>query len=622
MAETRATGEWSTVRGHYLAWFAVLALLISPAPLFAQVDTARARADSARADSIRAANADTVDSYTVIVRGREDAQTYVRTFPRSGSTALLPPFARLVIPRDSIDYMNAETLGDVLATVPGVYLWRGGWVGRPEMPNYAGRGATSVEYVIDGIPWTPMGPDSLAVDPSQLPLGLLDRIEIEQYPGLLRVNLFYHQHDVLAPRTRIAVARGNFEQARYEGLIEKRWKSGIGFALGIEYRLNGGPNEAYGESQVSNAWLQTDWVPSEKFGVQLRWLRMSPDRTRVLTREEPIDTLVRPINGSRSDISLRAFFKSGAEHGIGRRLDAVFDNVSWSGDGGDQSRWQTGLIFSSRQRTSSLGLTALYGSRWTRLDTRAIAGWSPLSQVSASLEGVYQTYDEDRSAKWLTARAGASLPYGLRVSGAWRQGNVIDQPAIPGDSNQNLSDREAIAEWNPIRLVTARAGYMRLAAFRPTGYWYYAQLDSIAPSGPTQWLTVGGRIAPRQWFTVSGWYQKPVSSGPEGTPPGYSFVQAAIRSKFLRTFPSGIFDLKLAMTMESWGTGVLGRDSEGEPVTLKGATFFRGLIQMQFSGLILYWDRSNLLNSDLPYVPGLPVPRNISTYGVRWVFLN
>jgi hypothetical protein len=591
----------------------------------AQVDTTRARIDSVRADSVRAdslVQAELANAYTVIVRGREDAQTFVRSFPRSGSNALLPPFARIVIPRDSIDFMNAETLGDVLATIPGVYLWRGGWAGRPEMPNYSGRGATSVEYFVDGIQWTPMGPDSLAVDPSQLPMGLLDRIEIEQYPGLLRVHLFYHRHDVLAPRTRIAVARGDFEQARYEGLIEKRWKSGVGFALGIEYRLNDGPNDAYGDSQVSNAWLQTDWLPSEQFGVQLRLLRMGPDRTRVLTREEPIDTLVRPIEGSRSDLTLRAFLKSKAEAGLGRRLDAVFSSVSWNGDGGDQSRWQTGLVFSSRQRTSSLGLTALYGSRWTRLDTRAIAGWSPTERVSASLEGVYQTYDEDRSAKWLTARAGVTLPMGFRISGAWRQGNVIDQPAITGDSAQHLSDREAIAEWNPLPAITARAGYMRLASFRPTGYWYYAQLDSIAPSAATEWVSVGGRIAPRQWFTVSGWYQKPLGPGPEGTPPGYSFVQAAVRSKFLRTFPSGIFDLKLAMTMESWGTGVLGRNPDGDPVTLKGATTFRGLIQVQFSGLILYWDRSNLLNSDLPYVPGLPVPRNVSTYGVRWVFLN
>lgn len=583
----------------------------------AQVDTTRA--DSTRADSTRA---DSSDAYTVIIRGQQDAQTYVRTFPRSGSRALLPPFARIVIPRDSIDYMNAETLGDVLSTIPGVYLWRGGWTGRPEPPNYSGRGATSVEYMVDGIPWVPMGPDSLAVDPSQLPIGLLDRIEVEQYPGLLRVHLFYHQHEVLAPRTRIAVGRGDFEQARYEGLIEKRWKSGVGFGLGIEYRLNDGPNDDYGDSQVSNAWIQTDWVPSDRFGVQLKWLRMAPDRSRVLSRETPTDTLVRPIDGSRSDLTARVFFRDQPEAGLGRRLDLVFSRVSWGGVDLEQARWQTGLIFSRRQRTSSLGLTALYGSRWTRLDTRAIAGWSPVERVSASLEGVYQTYDEDRSAKWLTARAGVTLPYALKLSGSWRQGNVVDQPSVPGDSAQDLSDREFIAQWNPLRAITARAGYLRLSAFRPTGYWYYAQLDSIAASGTTEWITLGGRVVPRQWFTLSGWYQYPLGPGPEGTPPGYGFVEAAVRSKFLRTFPSGIFDLKLAMTMESWGTGVLGRAPDGAPVTLKGATTFRGLIQMQFLGLILYWDRSNLLNSDLPYVPGLPLPKNISTYGVRWVFLN
>jgi hypothetical protein len=164
---------------------------------------------------------------------------------------------------------------------------------------------------------------------------------------------------------------------------------------------------------------------------------------------------------------------------------------------------------------------------------------------------------------------------------------------------------------------------MRLAAFRPTGYWYYAQLDSIAPSGPTQWLTVGGRIAPRQWFTVSGWYQKPVQSRTRRDAAGYSFVQAAIRSKFLRTFPSGIFDLKLAMTMESWGTGVLGRDSEGEPVTLKGATFFRGLIQMQFSGTHSFTGTAP--TSSIPTSRTFPGSRCRATSrptGVRWVFLN
>jgi hypothetical protein len=110
--------------------------------------------------------------------------------------------------------------------------------------------------------------------------------------------------------------------------------------------------------------------------------------------------------------------------------------------------------------------------------------------------------------------------------------------------------------------------------------------------------------------------------GPEGTPPEHGLVEVAIRSKFLRTFPSGIFDLKLAVAMESWGTGVLGRGPTGQPVTLDGATFLRAQLQMQFLGFLFYLDRFNITNSTKAYVPGLPIPRNAQTFGVRWTFHN
>jgi hypothetical protein len=74
--------------------------------------------------------------------------------------------------------------------------------------------------------------------------------------------------------------------------------------------------------------------------------------------------------------------------------------------------------------------------------------------------------------------------------------------------------------------------------------------------------------------------------------------------------------------MESWGTGVLGRNPLGEPVTLKGATFFRALAQLRLAGVIVYFDRSNLLNITLPFVPDLRVPANVYSFGIRWSFLN
>ncbi|HEX9754074.1 MAG TPA: hypothetical protein VGA42_00115, partial [Gemmatimonadales bacterium] len=105
-------------------------------------------------------------------------------------------------------------------------------------------------------------------------------------------------------------------------------------------------------------------------------------------------------------------------------------------------------------------------------------------------------------------------------------------------------------------------------------------------------------------------------------PPHHSMVTSAIQSKFLRTFPSGIFDLKLEVSIESWGTGVLGRDTADVAVTLPGATMLRALIQMQFGGFIIYYDRYNLTDNQSAWVPPFRIPTQASTFGVRWVFHN
>jgi hypothetical protein len=95
-----------------------------------------------------------------------------------------------------------------------------------------------------------------------------------------------------------------------------------------------------------------------------------------------------------------------------------------------------------------------------------------------------------------------------------------------------------------------------------------------------------------------------------------------LRSKFLRQFPSGVFDLKLRFSMESWGTGVIGKDATGTPIQIRGATFFRSLIQIQLQSFSLFWDRGNLSSTPLTYVPGFEIPSYGTVFGVRWEFLN
>ena len=585
-----------------------MAMLVMAQPLAGQVP------DTTRADSL---TRDTTDVTGQLIKSEEDSKIHLRSFPRVGLERLMPGWSRIVLPRDSIEFINAETLGDILAEASGVYLWRGGWLGRAELPNYQGRGSTSVEYVIDGVPLLPLGQDSLAVDPSLFPLSMIDRIELETVPGLLRVHLYLRNHDLLSPRTRIAVARGDFNQARYEALFEKRFRSGVGVAGAVEFRST--PTTAR-RFDNNNVWVQMDWVPKPTFGAQLRYLATSTDREADVGTETPPDTLALAVKGGRGDLIGHVFFRN-REDGLGRRLDLIAGRTSWSSDSLAQSRWQGGVIASSRSPTSSLSATAMYGSKFTTFDGRLHAGWSPTGVLSASMEGAYQAHDGGRTSTWLLGRAGLRLPLGADLTGSWRLGKVVAVPFVAGDSAQDLSDREAYLSWQR-NWIGGRVGYSRLAAFRPAAYPQFAQIDSIGASGPTEWLNVEGRISPRQWLTFSGWYNHPLGLAPQGTPPDHSVINAAIRSKFLRTFPSGIFDLKLSLSVENWGTGVIGLDAQGAPIALPGATFVRALIQMQFSGLIIYYDRFNLTNSTLSYVPGFPIPQNAATFGVRWAFLN
>ena len=592
-------------------WALCLALPGLGSPLAAQIP------DTTRTDSLAVEQDTMPDPTALLLTAAEDSKVHLRTFPRGGQQQLLPAMSRIIITRDSIDFANAETVGDVLAEVPGTYLWRGGWIGRAELPNYQGRGSTSVEYTLDGVPYGPMGQDSLAVDPSLFPLGLIDRIEVETLPGLLRVHLYLRNHDLLSPRTRIAIARGDFSQARYEGLFEKRFPSGFGFALGAEYRVTPRSNRQFDNS---NGWAQMDWVPNERFGVQVRYTTTGTDRKPELTDATPPDTLARELKGNRSDFTSRVFLR-GRPDGLGSRVDILANRAAWRADSLEQTRWQAGVVYSRRAPTWTAGASALYGSAWTKFDARVNAGWTPTPRLTAAVEGAWQSYEDSRSGSWVLARAGFRLPLGVDLAGSWRAGKVLARPSMPGDTVQSLSDLEASLGWQIPRLG-ARLAYSRLGAFQPVGYRQFAGIDSIAPSGPTDWVTASARVAPRQWLTISGWYSSPLGTGPEGIPPTHSIVTAAIRSKFLRTFPSGIFDLKLAMSVESWGSGVLGRDPAGNPVQLAGATFARALLQMQFSGFIIYYDRFNLTNNRQAYVPGFPIPYGASTFGVRWSFLN
>jgi hypothetical protein len=252
---------------------------------------------------------------------------------------------------------------------------------------------------------------------------------------------------------------------------------------------------------------------------------------------------------------------------------------------------------------------------------RGTAAVTPVGPVGLNVEGVYQRHEGARVSKWVTGRAGFDLPLGLSVSGTARVGSWVSHPMVESSAATSRRDLGAIAAINRSRFG-AEVGYWRTDGFAPMSFQTFRTIDSIGASEATKWITVSARVAPLQWFILDGWYSNPVGTRPEGVPPTHSIVNATLQSKFLPTFRSGIFGLKLQGTMESWGNGVIGRDKAGAPIALKGATFFRAFIQLQIGDFIAFYDRSNFQASRLGYVPGIEMLRLASTFGVRWEFSN
>jgi hypothetical protein len=567
---------------------------------------------------------DSLNTTARFLKEQEQVSVRVPTLPLVGVEGPRPALTRIVFNRDSIEWGHAATVGDLLLQVPGVYLWRGGYIGRPEPVDYQARGNISAEYYLDGMPYVPMGIDTLAVDPALFSLSLLDRIEVERWPGQIRIYLFTRRHDRLAPRSRIAIARGDANFARYEASLERRFTNGLGFALAADYLSS--PTVTVRSSNYSNTqlWAQGSYVPSPRVGLQYQLIRSGPNRRPFVVTDAGVEDTIGPgYKATRTDAQVRLSLAGGKRvaEGLGTRADLIYARSAWDGAGLDQQDNQIGGYLKLRTPAFTLGGSAFHRTRWTPLDTRADLGWNPLPPFTISAELIHQRHFGGRNSDYADLAAGLQVARGLALTGTARVGKLVAAPAILTDSTQDVRDFQGTLAWSRARLGF-QVSYSRTSGFTPFAYADFPRIVGFATTPATEWVTASVRLAPLQWITLESWYSDPREGSPDGIPPTHSFSAATIRSKFLRQFPSGIFDLKLRLSVESWGRGTIGRDSLGGPLTLKGATFFRSLIQIQLDRFTIYWDRGNLTATKLTYVPGFRIPGYGSNFGVRWEFLN
>ncbi|GBD33211.1 hypothetical protein HRbin33_02192 [bacterium HR33] len=540
----------------------------------------------------------------------------------------MAPGSRYTFTRDSILWSGAQTLADLLATIPGVYVARGGFLGLPEYIAYAGRGAAALELYWDGLPIYPLGPDSVHLDAGRISLNYLRRVDVEVLPGTLRVYLVSERHETTETRSLIRVLSGDFRTASYTGLFQQRWKNGLGLDLAGNFlgtRGASGPNR---DDQAFDLWAKGEWLAGPTAGVSYQLRRQQYDRDPVTQSRDPgavpVAERIAAQHGARTDV-LFEIFAASRPFGMGFGTRAGLGFSSWTNDSvlGERHLRQGYLSAGYRTPDLTAELRGRLADARTPSQLEARVGWIPVPGLVLSGDASWSRHSRHRRS--LVARGTAALYRGpLWLSGEIVYQDRVQAPALEDDTAQLAVD------WS-LKLglregpITGFVGLVHRDHYVPLPFGELKVVPLSNPAAERLDLVAAVRIQPLQPLVLEGWYTDPVdppAAAADFQPPTHARVQLTFRSKFWRTFRSGAFDLKVQVGMESWSSGVAGATPEGTPIALEGVTFSEALVAFQIVDFTMFWTLKDALNVRKQYVPGLGYPNNAQLFGVRWEFRN
>ena len=377
-----------------------------------------------------------------------------------------PPLTRIVFTRDSIEWGHAATVSDLLTQVPGVYLWRGGYIGRPEPVSFQGRGgciggvlpgrgALRAPQVWTASGWIPHCSPSACLTGSRSSAGPASS-GCTSSPS--DTTAWHRDHGS-------RIARGDNDYARYEASLERRFQSGLGFGLAGDYLSSPTASGASSDYSNTQVWAQGSYIPSERFGVQYQLVHSRPKRDPYVTVAAGFqDTIGLGYDAKRTDAQVRVMLKGRGTQGLGPRIDLIYARTGWNGEGLKQQINQIGGYL-------TLPGTELLGHRLRipshPLDAAGRAGQSGLEPgravqrlgragAPATLRRPEQRLRQ--SLRWFGAGSGAG---GHRHRTHRKGGRGASHPHRP---EQDVRDYQGALGWNqfPIGLPGGLRSYVAL----------------------------------------------------------------------------------------------------------------------------------------------------------------
>jgi hypothetical protein len=527
--------------------------------------------------------------------------------------------------RDAIYASGALSLGDLLATVPGVNMIRTGFILAPQVAAWYGDPGR-VRVFLDGIELDAINARNGGItDFAIVPMWSLEDVSVERSAGELRVHLRTVRAQSTTASTRADILTGTENLNLYRGFFGKRFDNGVMLQfLGQQQSSvsrTGMDGDSFG-GMVRAGWARGSW------SVDATVLHVSLDRNsgiRDLLQTPQLNALP-PFQGGANLAYLRVGWHDPQNDGPWAQLIAA--SIS---DGENTSNTNT-------------------------------AGVLPASTTAPS-----DTVDTMRVSTQYTIAAGITK-WGLKLSSTNRlrffQGKSSFAPGVRAEYESKLLTVSAFGERGADSLTRAdvQARFAPLSWFNVSG-----SISRYAPtSGSTALTTAASRVeAAVKWR--DRWFGGGVIARGASTiaPPieldtalrtvnvaattgtivtfrgplwrGWSLdldeinwaaadayrpqTQARARlwfeSGFLGRFPRGNFHLAVSGTYEyRTDTPVPGQ------LAAQGGNVISTLLEIRISTAVISWQYRNATGTIYESFPGYLMPRLVNTYGVRWEFWN
>ena len=528
--------------------------------------------------------------------------------------------------RDALFMSGAQTLGELLATIPGVTPFRSGWISSPSAIAYLGD-PSRVRVFYDGLEMEPLDPRNGGIlDFVEVPLWSIEELRVERGADELRVHLRSWRVRTTTTVTRTDIYTGDEDTNLYRGFFGRRFRNGLAIQLaGEQFSTESRRTTDAGDELSMFARLGWSMGKLTVDGVAVRGSRTRDPQTREPTSP---GTPIPALDARRLDAYARLAYGDPDEGVWGQAMAAsqVFREQT-PGTGApappagqpileaDSSRSMAQYVFTGGLTRGPFRLSAtdrLEVRESERLNGQTVRlglqhGWSALS-----------VFGENAPAD-STVRAGVEGRLGV-TSYLW----------LGGAASQRWDDEERLGAFDVLSWrgeVGARLGALWVTggvmardstvvrSLEVLDTAYAPQEDGEAFG---QFATMRGKVWKDVFIDAMGmrWDE----AGPY-RPQWQSRVQLYLSTRWLRKFPSGNFGFLAALTHE-YRSDVCFPLSNTTCEVATGHRVFGARIELRIMDAILTFQLDNPQLAVFERVPGFQVARGVGYYGVRWEFYN